>query len=158
MEAAYAEHFAKGAANLDAYARVVLDCLLKRGDFSALQDVVGVKASAVDGSEFAIDVEVSHVKLRGTFRHALAQDQSGQFLCGVLDFRALNERGRPHGEVLVRVIHDAQGNCGWRGDPEALHTRVPIGPPEGQRFRAQLLQLLRLKIFELLEASPLGAM
>lgn len=158
MDAAFAEHFANGAGKLDAYARVILDCLLKRGDFASLGDVVGVEATAVEGSKYAIDVEISHVKLRGTFRHAFAQELGGQFLCGVLDFRALDEDGRPYGDVIVRIVHDAQGNCGWRGDPAVLHTRVPIGVPEGQGLRRYVLQLLRLKVYELLEAAPLEAL
>jgi hypothetical protein len=96
-------------------------------------------------------------RIRGEFRHAFAADDSGQFLCGVLDFRVLDERGRSQGDVLVRIIHDGQGNCGWRGDPSILHSVVPPGVPEGHRFRQQVLQLLRLKVYELLEAHPLQA-
>ncbi|MGN8064920.1 hypothetical protein ACTJK4_25000 [Ralstonia sp. 22111] len=155
MEEAYAEHFANGAGTLDEYAQVILSCLLKRGEFSGLQDVVGVNVFPVEGNEFAIDVEVSHVKVRGNFSHAFARDDSNFFLCGVLDFRALDERGRPHGDVLLRIIHDGHGNCGWRGDPSVLHSTVPPGVPEGHRFRQPILKLLRFKIFELLEASPL---
>lgn len=157
MEVAYAEHFANGAARLDEYARVILSCLLKSGDFSGLQDIAGVNVSPVDGKEFAIDADISHMKVRGEFRHAFAADDSGQFLCGVLDFRVLDERGRSQGDVLVRIIHDGQGNCGWRGDPSVLHSVVPPGVPEGHRFRQQVLQLLRLKVYELLEAHPLKA-
>lgn len=158
MDAAFAEHFANGAGKLDAYARIILDCLLKRGDFASLADVVGVEATAVGDREFAVDVEVSHVKLRGIFRHAFAKEQGGLLLCGVLDFRAVDEGGCPHGDVVLRIIHDEHGNCGWRGDPGFLHTSVPIGVPEAQGFRRYVLQLLRLKVFELLEAAPLEAL
>lgn len=43
MDAAFAEHFAGIGKVLDEYAIVILDCLQKRGEFSALQDVIGVK-------------------------------------------------------------------------------------------------------------------
>ncbi|MGA4275649.1 hypothetical protein ACI2VH_02560 [Ralstonia nicotianae] len=43
MDAAFAEHFAGIGKTLDEYAVAILDCLLKRGEFSELQDVIGVK-------------------------------------------------------------------------------------------------------------------
>lgn len=158
MDAAYAEHYAAVGEKLDRYAAVMLDCLQKRGEFNELHDVAGVNVAPVDGNAFAIAINVSHVQLRGVFTHAFAQDADEKQLCGVLDFRRVDEKGVPHGDALVRVLVDHDGNCGWRGNFDNLHSRVPPGAPEGQYFRRAILQLLRLQIFEQLEAHPLGAM
>lgn len=114
--------------------------------------------SAAQSATFAIAIDVSHVQLRGVFTHAFAQDADGRHLCGVLDFRCVDEKGVSRGDALVRVLVDHLGNCGWRGNFDNLHSRVPPGPPEGQNFRRAILQLLRLQVFEQLEAHPLGAM
>lgn len=135
MEVACAEYSANGAARLDEYTRIIPSCLLKSDGFSGLQDIIGMNVSPVDGKEFAIDIDISHMRVRSEFRHALTTDNSGQPLCGVFDSRVLDERRRSQSDVLVRIVHDDQGNCGWRDDPSVLHSIVPPDVPERHCFR-----------------------
>ncbi|CAJ0712165.1 hypothetical protein LMG6871_00337 [Ralstonia edaphis] len=115
-----------------------------------MDDLPCVTISAVGGSEFMVKAEVHHVPISGTFVHTFAGSRNAPDLYGVLEFKIVDEQGIPTGVPLLTVAVDAEGNCGWRGRIEDLHTFLPINLEAARFQRTAILNALRWKVQELL--------
>ncbi|MCO5411221.1 hypothetical protein [Ralstonia mojiangensis] len=146
MQRHEAEYVGNEGAKINAFGRVLVNLLANKGKFAPFDEIACVEVKR--SGDFDIELDVHHVLIGGTFKHAFSKLSGHMSLYGVLVLREIGQDGHPIGLPFLSFSLDGEGNLGWRGPIHDLHGALPVNRDAANRQRTALLELLRMKVQE----------